>query len=388
VRVVYVIDNLGSGGAQRQAVELAVALRTQLGVAARLMVYREVDASIDRGLFVERLEAAGVPVWAVPKRRRLDATLHLRMGRWIADAEPHLVHAFMAIPALHTLLALRLTRQRPVLLGAERSSLANSGRLERWLQGIVYRRCDGVTVNSRPALEELASVLRVPRERLHYLPNGIDLEAWDRAARRPVPFELEPGCFHAALVGRFGLEKNHALLLEALGRLDRDVLRRWRVWFVGAKTGESGTLEALEGEIRRRGLEGVVRFAAPTADIAALMRRLDLLVLPSKYEGFPNVVLEAMASGVPVVAAPVGDVPSLVCDGETGFLFASEDADALARALARVGALASEERAALGARARRLVESRFRIDALAQAHLTLYRTLVGRHDAKLATTLP
>jgi glycosyltransferase involved in cell wall biosynthesis len=385
-RVVLSIDNLGSGGAQRQIVELAVCLRTRRELDVRLLTYQDVDPSRDRGLYRERLSAGGVPVDVVPKRGKVDPSFPPRLARWLRRTAPDVLHTWMPRPALWSLLALRLLPAaiRPVFAGAERSALANSKGALRALQGLVYRRCDAVTVNSRPALEELAGELHVARERLHYVPNGIDLAAWDAAAEAAPPFPFEPGCFQLALIGRFGVEKNHALLLDALARLGPDATRNWRVWFVGAQTGDARVQDTLAGQIRRRGLERIVRLAPPIAGIAALMRALDLLVLPSRYEGFPNVVLEAMASRLLVAAAPVGDVPSLVRDGETGLLFDGRDGASLAATLARARALSAAERAAITARARALVEERHRIEVVADGYLDLYRELAAQRAARAA----
>jgi glycosyltransferase involved in cell wall biosynthesis len=107
------------------------------------------------------------------------------------------------------------------------------------------------------------------------------------------------------------------------------------------------------------------------------MRHLDVLVLPSRFEGFPNVLLEAMASRLPAVATPAGDVPSLMEDGRTGFLVPLGDAAALARALERLEDMGPEGRRALGERARTAVEQRYRIEVVAEQHLALYRRLLA-----------
>lgn len=382
--IAFVLDNLGSGGAQRQAVELAVRLRSEPGVFTRIAVYRPLDAR-DRDLHGARLAAAGVPVDLVAKRAKLDPTLPARLGAALARCD--VVHAFMPAPAFWAWLGLRARpgRPRPALVAAERSALANSPPLHRWVQGLVYRRADAVTVNARPMLEELVSRLRVPRDRLHYLPNGIDLEHWDRADDEPPPWPLEPGRFHAALIGRMSAEKNHDLLLAALGQLAPEERRRWRLWFVGASTGDPGLAAQIAGRIHREGLDDVVRIAPPTPQIAALLRHLDLLVLPSRYEGFPNVVLEAMASGLLVVAAPVGDVPSLVRDGETGLLFRSQDAADLARALKAAQALDPELRSSITGRARRSVEECYQMKHVAAAYLDLYRRIAPASPARART---
>jgi glycosyltransferase involved in cell wall biosynthesis len=150
------------------------------------------------------------------------------------------------------------------------------------------------------------------------------------------------------------------------------------VWLVGAGTGERGLGERVAARIRAEGLDDVVRIAPATDRVAALLRRLDLLVLPSRFEGFPNVVLEAMAAGTLVVAAPVGDVPALVEEGRTGLLFQPGSEEDLARALEAARGLPAEARRAITGEARRRVEERYGMDAVARLYLLLYEAVARR----------
>jgi glycosyltransferase involved in cell wall biosynthesis len=368
VHLVYAIDCLGPGGAQRQLAELARGVRLATGWPVSCLVYRRYD------FYTERLRDVGVDVMLIEKRWRLDPRLPQRMAVWLRESRADVVHAFMTVPAFWSLLAIRriAPRVRPALIASERDEAIARTRAAGWFQRLVYRSSDAVTANAEVAARAIEMRLGVPSERVHYIPNGIDLVHWDRAAAEPCPLVLEPGCFHVALVGRFQPQKNHALLLEALARIDPTQRARWRVWFVGETTGGEAFVRSIEQRIAHHRLQDVVRRVPPTPGIASLMRCLDLLVLPSLHEGFPNVVLEAMASRLPVVASRVGDVPNLIEDGRTGLLFENGDADGLVRALLRASAMSAAERVALGARARSVVEARFGIGTLAEAHVRLY----------------
>lgn len=372
MRIVYAIDHLGPGGAQRQVVELAVRLAARSDVQLAVLVYHDAD------FFGERLREAGVEVDRVPKRGRLDPTLPPRLARALSARRTQLVHAFMLAPALWSELAARcLPRsRRPRIVAAERSGRIGAGRVASAVERLVYRGADAVTVNAGPLVDAMERTLGVPRARVRYLPNGIDLAAWDRSRHEEPPLAMESDCFHIGLIGRLEPQKNHAVLLDALGRLGAQAVHDWRVWLVGSAPDER-YLADLRARTRACGLESVVRFAPPQRAIAALMEELDVLVLPSHYEGFPNVLLEAMASGVPTVATPVGDVPNLVRDGETGRLVEPGDADGLGRALLELSRAAPEQRRRMGERARALVESRFAIDVVAGLHHDYYEEVLG-----------
>lgn len=201
--------------------------------------------------------------------------------------------------------------------------------------------------------------------------NGVDAEEFTRTldtaeAKRRIGFD--PGRLLVGAVGRLSEEKGFDVLIRAAATcLDVD--------FVIAGEGpHRPTLEALIGEL---GLGGRVRLLGYHDDTLAFYQALDLFVLSSRREGLPNVVLEAMAVGVPVVATRVGGVPRLAEDGRTGLLVEPGSVDELARAVARLledPAL----RARLGAEARRTVESRFSLQTRMETIRMVYDNLLGR----------
>lgn len=373
LRIVYFIDSLGSGGAQRQAVELARELVRRHGVRVVFGVYHDID------FHGPKLREVGIPVVHFHKRAKLDPTLPVRVRGWLAAERPDLVHAFLLAPSLWSLLAvLVLPRaRRPVFVAGERSARIARSPWQTALQRFVYGRSDAVTVNAGPVVEEIASKLGVPRQRLHALPNGIDLATWDAEAAQEPPFTLEPERFQIALVGGLREEKNHALLLRALARIEPARRAGWRVWLVGGETGGEQQAAFVRAETTRLGLDPLVRFVPATPRIAAVMRRIDALVLPSKVEGFPNILLEAMASSIPSIATRVGDVPNMIEDGVSGLLLEHASEEALAAALLRLADAPAEARRAMGARARATVEQRYRLEHVAARHLALYRGLVA-----------
>src|SRR5690606_8405960 len=103
--------------------------------------------------------------------------------------------------------------ERPRWIACERTDPASSSWSEGAVRAFAFRRADAVTTNSRGALDVLAARYGIPRTRLHYIPNGIDLARWDEAAARPLPWPMAADRFHVVVVGRLSREKSHALLL-------------------------------------------------------------------------------------------------------------------------------------------------------------------------------
>jgi glycosyltransferase involved in cell wall biosynthesis len=373
LHIAIALDHLGSsgGGAQRQAVELAIELARRPGVCTSVLVYHNLD------FFRERLQAARIPVVCFPKRAKIDPSLPLRVARWLSENAIDVVHAFLPYPGLWYLCGTCFTppARRPAFVSAERSMPSHESNFTKMVLRFIYTQSDAVTANSEPAAREIREWHGIDARRVHYIPNGINLVAWDRQSEVPGPVRLEEEAFHIALVGRVSQEKNHALLLEALTRIGVEHLHDWRVWFIGDVTGVRGLADRLLQDVVRRNLERVVRFLPPIPNIASFIVQVNAIVQPSRFEGFPNVLLESMACGIPSVATRVGDVANMIEDGVTGFVIPTEDADGLARALRRVYDMSAAERTAMGTRARAIVEERYQIRAIADRYLALYQAL-------------
>lgn len=249
-----------------------------------------------------------------------------------------------------------------------------SGRLHRAL----LRQVDACVAISRDLVREFNDC-GLPAERIHYLPNGVDTALFhpaDAAAR-------------AALRGELGLPADVPVALYA-GVMDARKNIEWLAtqWVQQDAFGTGALLVAVgpqsredpNGELIARlnalGRQAPQRFMLRprSADVERYLRAADLLVLPSHREGLPNVVLEAMASGLPCVAADVSGTRDLVQHGRTGYTYSPDDPQALA--LAVCSGLSPAGRA-LGENGRRIAEEQFSLHSVAQGYSRLYDRLVG-----------
>lgn len=374
MHIVYAIDSLIAGGAQRQAVELALYLKSYYAQEVSILFYNNID------FYAPRLQEHGIPAVLIPKYCKADPLVILRIRQWLLTNKPDIVHAFLPLPALWYFLGSSLLPGflRPIFIAAERRMPGDGSLLQDAARRLTYQRAQAVTANAQNAAREISIRYHVPPEQVHYLPNGINLDDWSQESLLRSPMERAPGCFHIALIGALRPEKNHLAVLDALDRLAPEFRRQCRVWFVGGEAGDPVYVKRVGQEIQRRSLTQTVRMIPPLRHVAPLMRQLDALVLPSTFEGFPNVVLEAMASGVPVIATPVGEIPHMIEDGVTGFLLERADAQSLSFALGRLRGLPESERGAIGQRARASVARRYAMPIVVARHLELYRSLVSR----------
>ncbi|MBP2232988.1 glycosyltransferase involved in cell wall biosynthesis [Azospirillum agricola] len=233
----------------------------------------------------------------------------------------------------------------------------------------VWRQAAAVTANSA-GLADLAKGF-MPGLDIPVIPNGVDSTLFHPAvpvravAGGAAATRSSDGPVRLLAVGRLVAQKGIDVLIDALarpglGNVALDVV------------GDGEWRDALERQAAGHGLAGRVRIHGwlSRAALAEVYRKADVFVLPSRDEGMPNVVLEAMASGLPVVASAVAGACDLVVEGETGFLVPPEDPDALAAALRRLAGDAAL-RAGFGGRGRERVEESFSWRSAASSFLTL-----------------
>jgi glycosyltransferase involved in cell wall biosynthesis len=202
----------------------------------------------------------------------------------------------------------------------------------------------------------------VKRHRIHLLPNVIDLARFTQAPRQA------NGHVNLCFVGRLAPQKRVDVLLQALGKAKEATGDLLAATIVGDGP-ERGRLEKLASDLQLLG-HGVT-FAGNCEDPRVYYRDADLLALTSDFEGTPNVLLEAMASGLPVVATSVGGVPDLVQSGETGLLCEAGNVDAVAEQIVRLAGDV-ELRRRVGANAAAFIAEHYSCDALAGNLLRVY----------------
>ena len=193
----------------------------------------------------------------------------------------------------------------------------------RWF----YRRADAVVVTSQGVADDLVTTYGVPRANIRVLHNPVDLEAIAAGAA----IALEPGDLAGdhpvvAAAGRLAKVKNYPLLIEALAELSLE--RPVHAWILG----DGAERQPLEHLVEQRGLPGLVRFLGFQGNPWRFMARADVFVLTSTYEGFGNVLIEAMACGTPVVATRSPGTVEIIEHGTTGLLVDHEPR-AVARAI-------------------------------------------------------
>jgi glycosyltransferase involved in cell wall biosynthesis len=361
MRVLFVISGLGLGGAERQTVVLSKEL-ARLGHEVTIYTLSRDTSRVD--------ELAGTEVTVIidQKRQRLDLGVLGRLRRYIRSWRPDIVHGFLYDGDLYSRLA-GWGARLPVL-NSERSDSYELSFVQRLGYRLTSMLNDGIVANSHAGAEFAARLHRVPPDKVFVVWNGIDLHEVDaRLARSQQPArEILPGSHlkRLCMVGTIQPGKDHRLALRVVRQLI-DYDPSWRLICVGDAPAQFREHKAqVLAERARLELEPFVEFVGNRRDVLEIMASSDMLLVTSISEGFPNVVLEAMACGTAVVSTDYSDVRRILPTPEQVVSHRAEReiADAVVRCYGRRAELARQQR--------RWVEQHATATASAAALLAVY----------------
>jgi glycosyltransferase involved in cell wall biosynthesis len=364
LRVVHVAGSAEWGGGERYLELLARGLdRDRFALSVVLPA---------AGPFLERLARLEIPVHVVDLGRLVAPSAIFRLAATLRRLAPDIVQSHGARSNFYARLAVALLRgPRHV------STVHNSLRAYPVspLRRLLYRSMDRLTLPLTTRVLCVARALTgdyaVPTT---VIPNGVALEDLDvgRGQGRLVRAELGLGAAPVVgFVGRLTPQKDPATFLQAVAAVRREVPA-----VRGVIVGDGPLRRDLERDAPRRGLASHCVLVGPRPDVPAVLDAMDVFVLSSVSEGFPFVVLEAMAMGCPVVATAVDGVTEIVEDGVSGVLVPPRDPAAIARAV--VDLLRRPDRAsALGAAARARVAEHFGLEAMIRRTQELYLEVAG-----------
>lgn len=406
LRICYIIGTLGPGGAERQVTALASSMaRRGHGVYVLVTSCEGVD-----GHYLPLLEQAGVKILTISRDEALAGLklcrknlLHHEAARhclpWptcqkqvfsaahrLYALRPHVVHTYLDYANLlfpvSALMAdvpcVRLSlRSLPPTAYPEYRRMASLSIMRAQYRGLLS--CDRVSIeaNSTAGARDYAQWLGIDASRIALAPNGIAEDFFPQADERAAralrqELSLADDTPLVACILRMTEEKCPLSVMEVAKRVCARHADA-RFLFIGGGDMYEDVLRC----IARLGLEKQVLLLGRRSDIPAILRASRALLLTSRIEGLPNTVMEAMFSGLPVVATNVGGVPDLVTHGEHGYLYAPNDMAGLAEGLCRLlddPALAQR----MGAAGAKKMRTEFALDRVADNMERVYRTLLAQ----------
>lgn len=353
MKILQVIPTLDMGGAETMCQGLSIQLHR---MGHQISV---VCLSGDRTVLTRRLESQGIPVFHLDKALGMGLDCIPKLRHVLDEVQPQVIHTH-----LHSLkyVALAMGRRSIPILHtihnqADQEAVFLDKQISRWL----FRRGKATPVAlSREIQNSIVSLYGLPAQDIPVVCNGIDLSRCLKKTDYTLHYPIR-----LVHVGRFYPQKNHEAILSALVLLKQRGIRAQVSCY-----GTGPLLEDIRRQAEEMGLQKQVLLEGVTEDVFSALHQGDLFLLPSKWEGLPMTVIEAMGSGMPVVVSNVGGVGDMVTSGQSGLLI-EPTAQALADA---IETLCKDEalRTRLGTQAMEDAK-RFSLEAMASGYEALYR---------------
>jgi glycosyltransferase involved in cell wall biosynthesis len=357
--IAHLLSSFQVGGQERVALDLATRQRARGHQVIAISL-----APPPEGPLAEELRAAGIAAHTVAKLGpSVDLTLPVRLGNLLRRERVNVLHSHNPQPLIYGGIAAKLAG---AVMIQTRHGVARFSERQEWLVKQAARLADACVFVSRELARTVGPELAPGRSWV--IENGVDLgrffpEAGDRQAVR-AELGIPPEATVIGTVSRMVELKNIPGMIRAAWPL---LGERVHLVVVGDGADRPNVERTLAGGDRA----GAVHLLGARSDVARLLRAFDLFALFSRTEGHPIVVLEAMATGLPVLATPVGGIPGILDEGETGFLVPSGDEAALRAKLVEL--LAAPARLVeVGKRARAVALERYAAERMVDEYLALY----------------
>jgi glycosyltransferase involved in cell wall biosynthesis len=370
--IAHVLSSFGQGGQERVAADLA-----RLQRAAGHEVLAVSIAPGPEGPTAAAFRAAGALAETIAKRPRIDPSLPMRLAAHLRRHRVNVVHTHNPHALIYGAPAGRFTG---AVVIHSKHGMNPDRRYRLWLRRAAANLVDAYVAVSPSLATQALEQGDCESSRLRVIPNGIDVVRFapSRLLRRKIRDELgiPDDAWVVGTVGRLAPEKDQALLVDAMAPLLSEG-RRLVIVGDGAERG------ALRERIARIPGGRYVHMLGEREDVEAILAALDAFALTSRTEGLPLVLLEAMATGLPVLSTAVGGIPDLVEHRVTGLLSQAGDRASLNSELASLSMDGSLSRQ-MGEAGRHEIHLRYSVDRMAREYGLLYESTL-RRDGRLGS---
>jgi glycosyltransferase involved in cell wall biosynthesis len=369
IRVLQLLEGFGLGGAEKKVWELVFHMdRSRFETVV-------CSIGIHEGI-QEHFENLGVKVIVIRRRHQFDFTLLYRLWRMIRSERIDIIMSTLFYADMMAALVGKCAGAKGVFSWETVSSPEWLIPRRLYPYRAAVRLLDKVIAVSHATAQWLVQKRGVPADRIQVIPYGVDLDLYHdgdaKAIRKSLGIPANSPVI--GMVGRFVHQKGHCYLVDAAEQVIKKIPR---VQFV--LIGDGPLRLEIEQHVRDKSLQKNFIFPGLRHDVPELLRCFDVFVLPSLYEGLPNVVLEAMAASKPIVATPVDGTKEVVVPGETGLLVPPRQPAPLAQAL--IDLIDDPQRAKkLGANGRVRVEKEFSLKTQIMQFETLFEQFTFGND--------
>jgi glycosyltransferase involved in cell wall biosynthesis len=329
----------------------------------------------DADFFSHFLRSASIPIYPLKRSRRFPLSAPAQIAKLSRDLGTDLIISFLKAPSLYSEIA-KLINSKPKLIVSERNNyLDEPNFLSRSLFRLGHLAADAVTANSFNQAEWLRSFFWL-KHKTFTIYNGYDVPKWS------IPQAVQTEDLELLGIGRISPQKNLLNLIDGLAILSRDYGIRPKLRWAGRRelTGNDANY-ASEVEARLARFPEIAEnftWLGEVHNINHLLAESHALILPSLYEGFPNVLCEAFFAGRPVLGSNVCDHPRLIRNAETGFLFDPTSPNAIAQSIVNLSQITREQQLAMSTRCREVAVDNFSKREYAKAYLELAKQLLNK----------
>lgn len=357
-RILLITENLGSGGAERQICGLA-AMLTKAGYPCRLITY------VENQFYEPYLRQNGVDYQFVPelwnKKTRISKT-----AKYVRQYKPDVVISFL--PSVNKTMCLAKLFFKAKLIVSERNNNTCITRGDK-IQFNLYRLADAIVPNSNSQGNFIRKNFPFLANKVHPIINFVDVNRFT-----PAEHPMQNDILKIVTVARFTEQKDVLTYMKAI-RLVKDMgLKVHFDWF-GDKKHHPAYYSEIEKLYLQLDISDYLTLHEPNQAIEVEYRKADIFCLPSLYEGYPNVVAEAMSCELPILCSNVYENPYIVKEGVNGFLFNPEAPEDIANAIKKMMDLTQTERQKMGSRNRKLCLERNTEDAFLKSYVKLIDNL-------------
>jgi len=328
------------------------------------------------GDFEKRLNK-NIKVSKMFKKPGNDYQLYIKLIKYLKEIKPTIVHT-RNWAGMDGIIAAKMARV-PIIIhgehGFEITDLISQNKKRKFIRKLVLSTIvDKIVTVSKNLKNRLINEIKIKPEKIIHIPNGVDTNKFNiykkEFTRKKFGFKKED--FIIGIVARLDPIKNHKILISAFKEIVKNYPQTKLII-----VGDGPLREELKEKSYQLGINNKVIFMGERNDVPEILKTFDVFVLPSLNEGMSNTILEAMATGIPVIASNVGGNPELVIDGETGFLFPTNDVESLVQKI-KTYILYPELKQKHGYNARKRVEEEFSLDQMVRRYEELYLELVER----------
>ena len=357
-KILLITENLGSGGAERQICGLAVML-TKAGFTCRLITY------VENQFYESYLRQNGVDYQFVPELWKKNTRV-FKAARYVRQYKPDVVISFL--PSVNKTMCLAKMFFRTKLVVSERNN-NTCITLSDKVQFNLYRMADAVVPNSNSQGMFICNNFPFLSKKVHPIINFVDVNRFT-PSETPVRNET----LRIVTVARYTQQKNVLTYLKAI-RMVKDMGLNVHFDWYGDKKHNADYFAEIEKEYQKLDIADFLTLHEPNQKIEEEYRKADIFCLPSLFEGYPNVVAEAMSCELPILCSNVYENPYIVEEGINGFLFDPKKPEAIADAINKMANLTHEERQEMGKRNRQLCLKRNTEEAFIKSYVELIEKL-------------